>query len=470
MEGLEAAVVRKSQLGEYLRVDSEFYQKQYLVLDEVLRTALPLTNFISHLTDGTHVTPKYQEDGVKFLSSGNVSEFEVDFDDVRYIGEDEHKRLSHCQPQAGDVLISKSGRIGHAAVVPDNVTKGEFNIYEGIALLRTIEIAPLTLAAIINSSVVQSQINRRFKGVAQPHLHLEDIRRLRIPLLSKSLSESISDCVNRGRNLTSYSTALLKDAEGLLNKSLGLSDWQPPQPLTYTRRASETFAAERLDAEHFQPQYDAMLERATQHAAYTRRVADFVLYCDRGEQPDYVEDGTLDVVNSRHILESGLDYGNFEKTDLQCLNDARFAKARIQKNDILVYTTGAKIGRSGIYFADTPALASNHVNILRVSEENPLYVGAVMNSMIGRWQTRRQCTGSAQVEIYPAVIARFVIPFVDTATQETIAEKMRESYAARHEAKALLEVAKRAVEIAIEQDENAALDWLLRKTSAQKAH
>ena len=253
---------------------------------------------------------------------------------------------------------------------------------------------------------------------------------------------------------------LLKNAEGLLNKSLGLSDWQPPHPLTYIRRALEAFSAERLDAEHFQPQYDAMLERATQHAAYTRSMSDFVLYCDRGEQPDYVEDGTLDVVNSRHILENGLDYDNFEKTDLQCLNDARFAKARIQKNDILVYTTGAKIGRSGIYFADTPALASNHVNILRIAEENPLYVGAVMNSMIGRWQTRRQCTGSAQVEIYPADIARFVIPFVDAVTQETIAEKMRESYAARREAKALLEVAKRAVEIAIEQDEDAGMAYI----------
>lgn len=253
---------------------------------------------------------------------------------------------------------------------------------------------------------------------------------------------------------------MLRDAEGLLNKSLGLSDWKPAQPLTYTRRASETFAADRLDAEHFQPQYDAMLERSTQRAAYTRRLADFVLYCDRGEQPDYLEDGTLDVVNSRHILENGLDYGNFEKTDLQCFSNARFAKARIQKNDILVYTTGAKIGRSGIYFADTPALASNHVNILRVAEENPLYVGAVMNSMIGRWQTRRQCTGSAQVEIYPADIERFVIPFVDAATQEAIAEKMRGSYAARREALALLEVAKRAVEIAIEQDENAGMVYI----------
>lgn len=37
--------------------------------------------------------------------------------------------------------------------------------------------------------------------------------------------------------------------------ALGLDGWKPPQSLSYTGRASQAFAAGRIDAEHFQEQY-----------------------------------------------------------------------------------------------------------------------------------------------------------------------------------------------------------------------
>ena len=187
---------------------------------------------------------------------------------------------------------------------------------------------------------------------------------------------------------------------------------------------------------------------------------DFAIFCDRGTQPIYTENGTLAVVNSRHILENGLDYDNFERTDAAYWSRPEFVTAQIQRGDVLTYTTGAKIGRTATYLEDVSALASNHVNLLRVRGENSIYVGLVLNSMVGRMQTRQACSGSAQVELYPGDIRGFVVPFVEESTQAAITKAVVDAHHARARAKSLLETAKRAVETAIEQDEAAGLALL----------
>jgi restriction endonuclease S subunit len=75
-------------------------------------------------------------------------------------------------------------------------------------------------------------------------------------------------------------------------------------------------------------------------------------------------------------------------------------------------------------------------------------------------QTDKLSAGSAQAELYPKDIAQFLIPFVEKNIQKQIREKIISSLALKKQSTALLETAKRAVEIAIEQDEQAALDFI----------
>ena len=126
----------------------------------------------------------------------------------------------------------------------------------------------------------------------------------------------------------------------------------------------------------------------------------------------------------------------------------------------VAYTTGANVGRTNIYLKTNKALASNHVNILRIKDEKPLYVAFVMNSLIGRVQTERLVTGSAQVELYTKDIEGFIIPFVNVSIQNKISAKIQTRFALKEESKRLLETAKHAVELAIEQGEKAAMALL----------
>jgi hypothetical protein len=268
--------------------------------------------------------------------------------------------------------------------------------------------------------------------------------------------ENIFKELSTFRNL---SNEIYQQSEDLLLSELNLKDWQPTEETIAVKSFKESFlSCDRLDAEYYQPKYDELIQIIHSYSTYTKTIKEIQIFNTRGLQPIYSQNGTLNVINSRHILEQHLDYDNFEKTNVENWNTQE--KARVYKNDILIYTTGANIGRTNVYLSDEQAIASNHVNILRLKKENQIYVGFVINSIIGRLQTEKLSAGSAQAELYPKDIDNFVIPFISGDKQQQIIDKYVMSLEQKQKSKQLLEIAKIGVERAIETDEETATIWI----------
>ncbi|WP_189644077.1 hypothetical protein [Deinococcus piscis] len=245
-------------------------------------------------------------------------------------------------------------------------------------------------------------------------------------------------------------------AEALLLSALGLEQWQPPEALTYERSASEVFGAGRLDAQFFQSKYADLAERleATGRAA---RLGDLLSRNERGKQPIYAEFG-MPVVNSKHVMG-----GQVNITD-----DNRFGEestgVTIQNGDVVINGTGVgTIGRAAPYFHEPDALPDNHVTVLRPKLEaiDPVYLSVFLNSRLGQMQVDQRLRGSSgQIELYPADIAEFIIWDAPKETQDQIRQAVVDSFEAKRTSSQLLETAKRAVEMAIEESEAAALAYL----------
>jgi len=448
-----------------LRLDSEFFLKARVAAHQrilSLSNSVRLKKCCSKVVQGPN--PDFVDDGIPCLNGKNIYFGTADADEPNFVTEREFDRLKGHALQAGDIVITlkHATKIGRAWIIEDS----ERRIFtRNVGLLRLnsdseVRAVPLLLTLWTNG--YQTVLDRIATGgtTGQITLATTPLKELPIPRFSDRFQSRLEMLFKTSQTQRRDAEGHMRGADQLLLDALQLPGWQPPEPLTYTRRASEAFIAGRLDAEHFQPKYKALLKHIQRHASRCRRVDEFAAHCDRGEQPEYADDGTLAVVNSRHILENGLDYDSFESTDSRFWNDPDFKAARIHKHDILTYTTGAKVGRTAAYLSDERALASNHVNLLRLREENPVYVAVAMNSMIGRWQTRMLATGSAQVELYPADIRRFLIPFVDAKTEAAIVSAVERAHTARREARSLLDCAKRAVEIAIEETEADAMNYL----------
>jgi type I restriction enzyme S subunit len=134
-----------------------------------------LMDVCEKITDGTHQTPKYFDEGIVFLSSRNVTSGTIDWDHIKYIDTKQHLEMKkRVAPRRNDILLAKNGTTGVAALVDRDTT---FDIYVSLALLRARPlILPRFLFNFINSPAAKVQFNKRLKGVGVPNLHLEEIR------------------------------------------------------------------------------------------------------------------------------------------------------------------------------------------------------------------------------------------------------------------------------------------------------
>jgi hypothetical protein len=292
----------------------------------------------------------------------------------------------------------------------------------------------------------------------------EAVRQLYVMVLkddlgySKQFEASAETLYKQSVRLKNDSSAAYKQAETLLLNALNLTTYAPDTKNTNIISFKLSFGASgRMDAEYYQPKFDEIEELIKTNSVYFKRVEEIHTYNSRGMSAIYDEAGTVNMITQKHILETGLDYDNFDKTDVKHFSPVE--TSFVAENDILIYGTGANIGRTQPYLSKKKAVACQDIIILRVIED-PVYVAFVINSFIGRLQTEKMRTGSAQPHLYPKDIAQFLIPFVDKETQLKIRERIISSLALKKQSATLLETAKRAVEIAIEQDENEGLAYI----------
>lgn len=88
------------------------------------------------ISDGTHRTPKYVNDGVPFLSISNISTGKYD-GRPKYITELEHKELiRRCKPEKDDILICRIGTLGKPYIIDFNF---EFSIFVSLGLIKLMD-------------------------------------------------------------------------------------------------------------------------------------------------------------------------------------------------------------------------------------------------------------------------------------------------------------------------------------------
>ena len=134
-----------------------------------------LGSILNKLTDGTHKTPKYTTDGIKFVSVKDMSNGVLSLENTKLISEEEHQELyARCNPEKGDILLSKVGTTGVPAIV--NTTE-QFSLFVSVALLKfDRECIDLKfLYYMLMSPLVQTQATENTRGVGNKNWVLDAI-------------------------------------------------------------------------------------------------------------------------------------------------------------------------------------------------------------------------------------------------------------------------------------------------------
>lgn len=135
------------------------------------------------VTDGTHHTPRYQPDGVAFISVKDIDGTTVLFKDCKFISEEEHRQINaRCNPERGDILLCRIGTLGRPTIVD---TIRPFSLFVSVGLLKlpkSVDICAF-LHMVLSSPWMKKEYDRIKAGGSHTNkLNLGDIPLLMIPI------------------------------------------------------------------------------------------------------------------------------------------------------------------------------------------------------------------------------------------------------------------------------------------------
>lgn len=467
MKGLEVSILALSAVqheNAKIRIDSGFFTRAALAAESLVE-ALPndllgdlCTLFRKGIFDikaDTYVDPG---EGVPFIRITDIKTGMIQKHSTAWIDRAAHTLEAKTALEFGDIVLSKTAYPAAAIVnVPEcNVSQDTIAVRLSADGKRRYRSG--YVATFLNSRQGLALMARRFQGNVQQHLSLEDGKSLRIPHLEMKFQDRVHALILQVDQQQVAVNNSMFEAESSILVTLGLADWTPPEPLTYVARASDAFAARRLDARFFAPRIRALHnilskdKRAISDVAQQRREKFQSAACVNF---DYIEISDIDGA------------GAATSTRLACAEAPSRATWHVRPDDIITSTVrpirrlSAQIApdqdgfvcSSGFVVIEPQAIASEvlltYLRLPVICELLDLFASASM---------------------YPAItendIFNLPLPHIPDGVAKEVISSVRDAKQAKVRAAAMLDAAKRAVEIAIENSEDAAMAYL---TQAEEA-
>lgn len=466
LKGLEVAEVNVKAIDFSDRIDAEFFSRADLQMQINLRQkgASELRDFCDFVASAFYpaATQLYEIGDTPFvrcvdcISHPIITHDQDDaFEKIPRAFVEENKGVSFLG--RNDIVLTKVGTPCFASLI------GE---HEYVALSRTVmglqnihDIDPRYLMVFLRSRYGFAQLMRQRELTIQYQLTLERVKRILVYRPDVNVEKAICSLVDRYQEIVSRSKRMYQEVEDLLCNELGFANWNPAHGGVSTKSFSEVATAGRIDAEYFQPKFDELMRRLAKCELRDLGGQDGLvdLYKSIDPPSDLYGDEGVPFVRIADFSKFGV-----ESPEVRLPEDACKDCRRIRKDTILL----TKDGSVGIAYKaedDIDAVTSGAILHLTLKDGavDPDYLTLVLNSRIVQMQAERDAGGSIIQHWKPSQVEKVKIPILPQRVQSSLADKVRESFRLRNESKRLLDLAKSAVELAIENGEDAALSYMM---------
>ncbi len=186
------------------------------------------------IQDGTHFSPKTSEGSYKYITSKHIKENFIELTNAKLISEKEHKKIyQRCPIKYGDVLFTKDGTIGLAAL--NNLTE-EISLLSSVVMIRTNPSILLNIFLVHNilGPITQKEIFQSLTGTALKRITLNDTKKLRIllpPLPEQrkiaAILSSVDDAIQATKSVIEKTRRLKRGLmQQLLTRGIGHSEFK----------------------------------------------------------------------------------------------------------------------------------------------------------------------------------------------------------------------------------------------------
>ena len=208
-------IVNLSDVKSAHRTDAEYFQPKYeRLLEKIKGKKVKLLGELVSIKKGFEPgSEEYQNEGKLFIRVSNVSRHGLIDKDQKYLNNELYQKLEkNYEPRPGEILLTKDATPGIAYMLKESVVEGI--IAGGIIRLKIKEdIEGEYLALCINSIIGQMQIARDSGGSVIAHWKPEQIKKLKVPILSKTIQIKIADLVHKSHQARKKAKELLEKAK-----------------------------------------------------------------------------------------------------------------------------------------------------------------------------------------------------------------------------------------------------------------
>lgn len=431
--------MRRGELIE--RIDANYFlpslAETAAKLEHSRYPKLALGDLVAEIVGGA--TPKledrkqYAERGVRFLRILNIGDGEIVEDDMKHIAENVHSGLlNRSQLRAGDVLMSITGRVGNAAIVPESILPANINQHLVAMRLEDARCSNAFLVEWLNSPTGLALTNREVSGGSRVALDYVRIRSLRIPLPPLAKQRELVDAMEVARAQTARklteADALLTGLDVYLLKTLGLA--------TAPVRASGIFAIRRgnlmrLDPDFHSPRFRAIRQAIENGHNPVRSIAEICEYILTGFAAGKDDQAFDEDTGVPHLRPLNLNtFG-----ELSLAGTKRVPREAVAEEDwcirgeVLFNNTNSTemVGKSAVFELSDACACSNHMTRLKVREGiSPEFIAALFNALRSLGYLGLLSTNfNNQAGINMETLAALRLPIPDTSLQRSIAVEIR---------------------------------------------
>jgi type I restriction enzyme, S subunit len=453
LEGLNIKEVKYSFVNDStsLRLESEFYLSNVVPIQDCYSGE----EIISFVQYGT--SKELNEDG-KGYPVLRLNEFKSHFigSPAKYcdlIDAQTYEELRLCKD---DVLVCRTNGnpkfVGKAAIVPKNYN---FAYASYLFRLRPHKnmINSATLVAYLNSRIGRSEIERYSMVGNQANFSPAKFREMNIPRLNKNINEYVEFVTYKAFSILNVADILYFDAEKFLLSEIGFDEFLPSADNINTKRYSESFLSSgRLDSEYYLPKYDDYLRLVNSYKGGVQPLSEACNLKDKNYSPK--DNQEYQYIELSNIGNSGEVTGCLTSQGKDLPSRARRI---VGVNDVIVSSIEGSLESCAIVpKAYDGALCSTGFYVLNSNQLNSETLLILFKSNPIQALLKQNCSGTILTAINKTEFLNIPIPLIDKDVQKEIQEKLKESISQREKSESLLEIAKRAVEIAIEVDEPSA--------------
>jgi len=423
------------------RLDAEFFQPEYLDNDVVLKqqATSSLGELCRDIRYGLNVPPDYSEDGLPFIRALNLKEGGIEGEVLRIPFEPEEVGGVNLLSE-GDILIVRSGaNVGDVGVITEAQEGWTFGSY--VIRCRVCNVDPFFLHVFLLSRPGRLQTVRYRSGAAQPNISIPNLRQITVPHLSQHLQKQVRNVFDQSLASRRKATHLLGEAERILNTALGLDGLDLAPRLFYEDTFAHAAEAGRVDAEYFSPRMQNLIEALSTGG---QNIGDVGPLAKRRFKP--TPGKSFEYIEIADIATSGA-----AKSKSVSGEDAPSRATWIVKAGDIITTTVRPIRRlSAIISPEQDGfVCSSGFAVLRPRGINPELLLTYLRLPLVAELLDLHTTASMYPAISTTDLLRIPISLPEAKVRAEIVAKVRESFAARHEAQRLLDEAKAMVEDAI---------------------